>query len=331
VLLESYAFLEKAQTVIVALLLGSMLAAVFAAKPDWLAVFFGMFTPAIPRYEDWMFAADPAIAHRPEWVEIVTCVGAVGGGTYDYLGYIGLYREKGWGAIGLTHDKYEIATHAPAMPLPIDTRDENIRRGRSWLLPSQVDVVICFASVFVFSMCFVILGAKILHPERLVPARSNLFNYQANFLTRLHPALLYLYQLGIFCAFFGTIYGAYEVYFRTAFECLMPVSEWFRRLTIVRFRRGIVLYCATLGLIFLWTLEKPIDIVTPAALIGGVFTCGLWCLAMIWADGRFLPQPLQMPWLLWLLVAIAGVVLTLVGAKGIWDYAGRLIERLSGS
>ena len=178
-----------------------------------------------------MFAADPAIVNRPPWVEIVTCVGAVGGGTYDYLGYVGLFREKGWGAIGLTHDKYQIATHRPTMPLPIDTRDENIRRGRRWLLPSQVDVVICFTSVFIFSMCFVILGAKILHPERLVPAGNNLFNYQANFLTRLHPALLYLYQLGIFCAFFGTIYGAYEVYFRTAFECLMPVSEWFRRLT----------------------------------------------------------------------------------------------------
>lgn len=327
VLLESYAFLEKAQTVIVALLLGSMLAAVFAARPDWLAVLFGMVTPAIPRYEDWMFAADPKIVDRPPWVEIVTCVGAVGGGTYDYLGYVGLFREKGWGAIGLRHDKYQIDTQRPSMPIAIDAGPENLRRGRRWLLPSQVDIVICFASVFIFSMCFVILGAKILHPERLVPAGNNLFNYQANFLTRLHPSLLYLYQLGIFCAFFGTIYGAYEVYFRTAFECLMPVSSWIRGLTIDRFRRGIVFYCAALGLIFLWTLESPIDIVTPAALIGGVFTCGLWCLAMLWADGRFLPRPLQMPWLLWMLVAISGVVLTLLGAKGIWDYVAGLLAR----
>jgi Mn2+/Fe2+ NRAMP family transporter len=321
VLLESYAFLEKAQTVIVGLLLGSLLAAVFAAQPDWLAVIVGMVTPAVPRYEDWMIAADPAIVNRPPWVEIVTCVGAVGGGTYDYLGYVGLFREKGWGAIGLRHGKYEIDTRPPAMPLAIDVSDDNIRRGRRWLLPSQVDIVICFLSVFIFSLCFVILGAKILHPERLVPAGNNLFNYQANFLTRLHPALLYLYQLGIFCAFFGTIYGAYEVYFRTAFECLMPISPRFHRLTFGTFRRMIVLYCAVLGLVFLWTLEKPIDIVTPAALIGGVFTCGLWCLAMLWADRRFLPRPYQMPWLLWILVAVSGVVLTSLGAKGIWDYA----------
>ena len=78
-----------------------------------------------------------------------------------------------------------------------------------------------------------------------------------------------------------------------------------------------MLYCATLGLIFLWTLEKPIDIVTPAALIGGVFTCGLWCLAMLWADGRFLPRPLQMPWLLWLLVADVGR-----GAHAAWGAKG---------
>ena len=141
VLFESYAFLEKAQTVIVGLLLGSMLAAVFAARPDWMAVLFGMFTPAIPRYEDWMLMADPAIANRPPWVEIVTCVGAVGGGTYDYLGYIGLFREKGWGAIGLNHGKYQIDTQRPSMPISIDTGDENIRRGRRWLLPSQVDII----------------------------------------------------------------------------------------------------------------------------------------------------------------------------------------------
>jgi hypothetical protein len=65
---------------------------------------------------------------------------------------------------------------------------------------------------------------------------------------------------------------------------------------------------------------NPDDIVRPAALLGGVFTCGLWCLAMLWTDRRFLPASLQMPRPLWALVAVSGVVLTLLGAKGIWDY-----------
>ena len=325
VLLESYAFLEKAQSLIVGLLLSCMVAAVIAAKPDWWAALLGAVTPAIPRYEDWMYAADKDILGRPPWVEIVTCVGAVGGGTYDYLGYIGFFREKAWGAIGLQHGKYEISTEIPALPLPIEASESNILRGRRWLLAPRIDIMICFASVLIFSFCFVILGARILHPQQLVPAGTSLFSHQAQFLTSLHPALVYVYQIGIFCAFFGTIYGAYEVYFRTAFECLMPVSAWFRQLPFARFRRGIVLYCAALGLLFLWTLEKPMDIVTPAALLGGVFTCGLWCLAMLWTDHRFLPKPLRMQPLLWLLTAISGVALTVLGARGIWDYVAGLM------
>jgi hypothetical protein len=89
-----------------------------------------------------------------------------------------------------------------------------------------------------------------------------------------------------------------------------------------------LVYCAVLGLIFLWTMKDPVSIITPAALIGGVFTCGLWCLMMLWTDRRFLPPPLRMPWLLWICVAISGLVLTLLGAKGLWDYGTGLLARL---
>jgi hypothetical protein len=108
----------------------------------------------------------------------------------------------------------------------------------------------------------------------------------------------------------------------------MPLSAWFRALPFETFRRGMLVYCAVLGLIFLWTMKDPVSIITPAALIGGVFTCGLWCLMMLWTDRRFLPPSLRMPWLLWICVAISGLVLTLLGAKGLWDYGTGLLARL---
>ena len=327
--LKSYAFLEKTQLIIVGLLLACVFAAVGAARPDWLAALVGMITPIIPTYDSWIVEKYPSIAARPPWVEVITCIGAVGGGTYDYVGYVGCLREKVWGAIGVRTRRDEVATHEPTIPLAIDESLENLRAARRWLLPAKVDTLICFASVLVFTICFVILGARILHPQQLVPADRELLVHQAQFLTDLHPLLLYVYQLGIFMAFFGTIYGAYEIYFRTAYECLMPTSAWFRAMPFESFRRAMLIYCAALGLLFLWTMKDPVSIITPAALIGGVFTCGLWCLAMLWTDSRFLPRPLQMPWLLWLMVAVSGVVLTLLGAKGIWDYAGGLIARLS--
>ena len=162
----------------------------------------------------------------------------------------------------------------------------------------------------------------ILEPAKIVPDGEDLLNHQALFLTKLHPALLYVYELGIFIAFFGTIYGAYEVYFRTAFECLMPISRRFHRNPFAKFRTYIIFYCAAMGLLFLWTMEDPVKIVvTQAAIVGGVFACGLWCLAMLWTDRRFLPQELQMPWLLWCLLLVSGVALTAMGGFAFWEWA----------
>ncbi|HEX7071277.1 MAG TPA: hypothetical protein VF190_10740, partial [Rhodothermales bacterium] len=115
-------------------------------------------------------------------------------------------------------------------------------------------------------------------------------------------------------------YGAYEIYIRTGFECLAPASRRVRSMPYQRFRLGILLYSAIGGLILMWTMDDPVAIVTPAAILGGVLACGLWCFFMIWADRRFLPAPLRMRPVLYSLVTLAGVVLTGLGLKAVWDY-----------
>ncbi len=323
---QSYGFLEKGQTLIVGVLLGCLFVATFAARPDWFAALVGLIKPTIPEYEPWVVETYDSIANRPAWVEVATYLGAIGGGTYDYIGYIGCFREKAWGAIGLAHEKYKIDLADHVGPLPIDTSEENVRRGRRWLLPAQIDTGIGFLCVLIFTICFVLLGAVILYPQQTVPEGNDLLSHQAQFLTNLHPALLYVYQLGIFMAFFGTIYGAYEIYVRTAFECLVPISRKVREMPFARFRVIIVIYCGTLGLVFLWTMNDPVKMITPAAIVGGVFTCSLWCLAMIWADRRFLPKELRMGRFLLTLTWISGIVLTTLGVKAIYDYLVQLLS-----
>jgi len=324
--LQTYELLEKSQVFIVGLLLACIFAAMIAAKPDWYAALLGIVTPKIPQYEPWIIEKFSNIAEVPPWVEICTYLGAVGGGTYDYLGYVGCLREKPWGALALAHGKYEISTDKPSQPLDIDLNEENVHRGRRWLLPVQIDTFIGFFSVMLFAICFVVLGAHILHPQQLIPEGQNLLGLQATFLTSMHPSLLYVYQVGIFMAFFGTIYGAYEIYFRTAFECLLPISPRLRKVPFNTFRRGMVLYCASLGLLFLWTLGNPVQMIMPAAIVGGVFACGLWCLAMLWTDRQFLPAPLRMPLPLRILTLISGIALTVSGAVGIWIYIEKLLS-----
>ena len=91
-------------------------------------------------------------------------LGAIGGGTYDYIGYLGLYWEKRWGGIGKSVGPNVSDSAAAA----IDISDKNVRCGRRWLLPVKIDVGVSFTCVLVFTIFFVVLGAVILHPEQLV-------------------------------------------------------------------------------------------------------------------------------------------------------------------
>ena len=93
--LQSYAFLEKAQMVIVARALGLHLRG-RRRRPtrlDRRPLWHGHARP-FPTTTLGCSKNDPSIATRPPWVEVITCVGAVGGGTYDYVGYVGCCARK---------------------------------------------------------------------------------------------------------------------------------------------------------------------------------------------------------------------------------------------
>ena len=138
---QSYNMLEKVQTTIVGLLLFSLLAACLATRPDWISALLGSIIPTVPVYEDWI-VSDPkfsAIAARPPWVELAVYIGAIGGGSYDYIGYIGFLREKKWGAMGLASQDGTVE---------ISTDANNIARARKWLIAPKVDTGISFCLRF---------------------------------------------------------------------------------------------------------------------------------------------------------------------------------------
>ena len=123
-MVQSYGALEKFQTVVVGVLLLSILTAAAAAQPDWLAVLIGSIVPTMPAYDPWLISKYPAVAARSAWVELGTYLGAIGGGTQDYFGYIGMLREKAWGLLGR---KVEAGEEGVA----IAADDDNIARGRA--------------------------------------------------------------------------------------------------------------------------------------------------------------------------------------------------------
>ena len=316
-LVQSYGALERTQTVIVGVLLLFILMAMFACRPDWLAALQGSLVPSLPAYQPWVSVKYPAIAGRSPWLELGTYLGAIGGGTQDYFGYIGMLREKGWGLLGRTP-----RGGREGVAIPDD--ETNIARGRAWLRAPLADTGGSFLCVLVFTMAFMILGAALLHPRQTVPSGLHLLSVQAAFLTGLHPKLVYVYQAGVFTAFFGTILGAYELYVRTTHECLRPLFRRVRRMPLRRLRPWVVAYCGIGGVAIMWLGGNPVEIVTPAAIFGGVLTCGLWCLLMVWTDRTRLPPPLRMGRLLLTLNVLSGLFLTGWGVRGVIDFVGLL-------
>ncbi|MCH2373211.1 MAG: hypothetical protein MK538_03445, partial [Planctomycetes bacterium] len=75
----------------------------------------------------------------------------------------------------------------------------------------------------------------------------------------------------------------------------------------------------------MWLFEDPLKIVTPAAIVGGVLTCGLWCFAMIWIDRKFLPKELRMRGVLLILTWISGIAMTALGVQSLWTYVKGLL------
>jgi hypothetical protein len=316
-MVQSYGALERTQTIIVGGLLSFILVATFASQPDWMAALYGTLIPSLPAYGPWVADRFPGIAARSPWIELGTYLGAIGGGSQDYFGYIGMLREKGWGLLGRTG---EAGPHG----VRIATDQVNIARGRRWLRAPLADTGGSFFCVVLFTMAFMILGAALLHPQQVVPSGLQLLSVQAGFLTQLHPKLLYLYQFGVFTAFFGTILGAYELYVRTTHECLRPVSVRIRHMPLAQLRPWVVGYCGIAGIAIMWLGGNPVNIITPAALFGGVLTCGIWCLLMVWADHRFLPPALRMGWMLRLSNVGSGLFLTGWGIRGIFDFVAGL-------
>jgi hypothetical protein len=178
-------------------------------------------------------------------VEVVVYLGVIGGGTQDYIGYVGMLREKAWGMMG--------RNDAGRAPQIADT-PENSARGLAWLRLPRADATVSFACILVFTVCFVVLGATVLYPRHAVPEGFDLLTAQGSYLQdagqspAVRALLGFVYNTGVFFAFFGTIYGAYELYTRTARECVVAVLPRLRTVSNREFRRFTLLWCGVPGL-----------------------------------------------------------------------------------
>ncbi len=310
---STYRTLELGQTAIILLFLLFIVASFVALRPDLGMLFWNALVVSFPDYPDWVRESYPAIAARPPWVEVMTFIGLIGGSSTDYIAYLSFLRDKQWGLAG------RLNASAEEQDFPPPASPEELAKGRLWLRAPLTDMLLSFSMVATFAIIFLVLGASILAPARLVPHASELLTVQASFLTELHPRLAPLYVVGIVTVFLGTIYGSFELQTRALYECGRVVSTRWKRASMSSFRRFVVLYGVTSGLLLIWTRWDPVTLFTPAILLS-VLASGLWCFAMLWVDRRFLEKPYQMSAPLAGGLLVAGLVLTAFGVRSIYDF-----------
>ena len=317
---SSYDWVERVSSIVLAALLLCVIVSAAVFGPNLVEILRGMFVPEIRDYEPWIVEnpAYQSLLERSPWLEIALYLGAVGGGTFDYIGYVGIIREKGWGLAGRKCASLDELEAAAA------DKDE-LRKAKVWTRAPFLDTGISFSLVILVTLLFATLGTQILHPRQLIPDGSDFLTVQENYLTLLHPNLAILYRAGVFLAFIGTLYGAFLIYRHTVAECLVSL---FRKKvpeqSSPKWRRWVYTYCFVGGLTLVWLPQSIagniIDRLTFSTIIGGATTCGLWCFAMIWVDRIRLPRELRMGWGLKAIVFISGSALSGLGIKTIIEY-----------
>jgi hypothetical protein len=331
-----YAALEKIQLVIIVCMLVAVVTTLFLYGPDWLELLLGFVVPQRLEFPAW-FENDtrPAvrqIAERPIWVELSLYLGAIGGAGYDYLAYTSYIRDKQWGnATPFGHAGQFENDGAPVAAPPPSLDDQTLRQ---WIRAPLIDCTLSFVIVLLFSVVFVASGKLVLGPVRQIPSSDTYLDYQAQFVTHIHPWLYPLYVAAVFLAIAGTLYGTLEVAPVVLRETGMAVRRgWLARGGARQMRLLAISWCAGIALVvvatyFVYQLNigeaKPFDsmaLLIPANLFTSVFACGVICVLNPWVDRR-LPAKHRMPRALVALNVIGGIGFIVAALRGYWDYAG---------
>ena len=207
-------------------------------------------------------------------------------------------------------------------------------------------MTIATLAILLFTCCFVILGANVLHTNETIPNGFTLLTEQAKFLdvlvggaadvdgerTTLQVLVGWLYNTGIFFAFFGTILGACEIFVRTVRECLVAIYPAWIEVPLKSFRRWVLLGAGGGGILLMWAFLKLESrlFVEPASLVSSGLVCGLWCFAMLYSEQYHLPAKLRMARPTKIALFCSGVVLTLGPIIGLVGYVQYLADGLGG-
>ena len=168
-LISTYDIVERLSTVILGIMVLCIASAVVVLGPHIPDLVQGLFLPRVSDYPPWVLEKySQTFSGRSPWLEVLLYIGAVGGGSQDYVGYIGFLREKKWGLAGI-----RVAGRGELAEAARNSASEVAERARVWTRAPLLDTTLSFTFVILVTLLFAILGSMVLNPNRAIPTAAS--------------------------------------------------------------------------------------------------------------------------------------------------------------
>ena len=224
--------------------------------------------------------------------------------TMIVLTALGMYAATGIGTWEMMHYTYWCVEKGYARHTGANQPgDQWTQRARGWIRVMYTDVLLTMVVFTISTVCFYLLGAAILYPERDPAGKDTLGVLQNIFTESLGPWAATLFVVGGFMVLFSTTYSGTGGSSRLVADalCVMGVIDARDYRARLRFTRFYIVFGLTMGTVTYCLLQNPplMLIISGfvAVVLYPVFGLGTLYLRYRGVDERIRPGPFTTSWL----------------------------------
>jgi len=204
-----------------------------------------------PKYPEWVLEMGENT--KPIPLLILGYVGTLTITIITLISYASWVKVKGWGIFKGKDDPEKLSRRLFSIfvksgkvnYLPKDRKE--IKKAKLLTTPILVDLALAFIFVSIASTAYMLAGAYLLGPRHEIPTDIDLIKKQAIIFSNIAPWLKPLYQISVFFAFFGTIYGGFEAASRMLYETSKNLFGFVAKLEYRKFLQYFLIYVIALG------------------------------------------------------------------------------------
>ena len=205
-----------------------------------------------PRYPEWVYEIGEAT--KPIPLLVLGYLGTLTITIVTLISYTGWVKVKGWGIFKgkrdpekLSKELFSIYKRSGKVDY-LSPDEEEVRKAVMLTRPVLIDLSLAFIFVSLASAAYMIAGYYLLGPRHELPTDMDLLRRQALIFSSISPWLKPLYQVSVFFALFGTIYGGFEAASRMLYETSKSLFEKVSRADYQRFMKMFLIYILTTGI-----------------------------------------------------------------------------------